>query len=384
MKITVINLKSIIKYIFIFFIIIFVIILLIKSIKGNKNDDVIDNKNTLIECLKYEVPITKIVEENMDDYSYGGSKTILGMKILSLQIGLFDNIVKKDETVEIVSQPLAEDTLVSQEKNVETIAETTEDNNDVKETRVITENNIAETYTNKYKDIKINNQTKFDVTSILENASYTFNNSKKVIIYHTHTCEAYTATEMYNYKMTDSYRTTDLNYTVSRVGDELSLELEKRGFNVIHSKTYHDYPSYNGSYGRSLKTLESILSENRDAEIAIDLHRDAVGSKSNYAPSVQIDNEVCAQVMFVVGTNGSGLSHNNWRQNLQYAIKVQSVADELYPGLFRPIILRDARYNQHLTTASTIIEVGATGNTLEQCLASMKYVAEVINKATQE
>ncbi|MCI9366233.1 MAG: hypothetical protein HFJ54_06880 [Clostridia bacterium] len=29
-------------------------------------------------------------------------------------------------------------------------------------------------------------------------------------------------------------------------------------------------------------------------------------------------------------------------------------------GLFRPIILRKARYNQHLTTGSCIIEVGAT------------------------
>ena len=64
-------------------------------------------------------------------------------------------------------------------------------------------------------------------------------------------------------------------------------------------------------------------------------------------------------------------------------MQLESIADELYPGLFRPIILRNARYNQHLTTASTIIEVGATGNTLEQCLASMKYVANVLNKATE-
>jgi len=29
-------------------------------------------------------------------------------------------------------------------------------------------------------------------------------------------------------------------------------------------------------------------------------------------------------------------------------------------GLFRPIILRKSRYNQHVTPATTIIEVGAT------------------------
>ena len=35
--------------------------------------------------------------------------------------------------------------------------------------------------------------------------------------------------------------------------------------------------------------------------------------------------------MFVVGTNGSGLYHPNWQQNLSYAIKVQQKANEMYP-----------------------------------------------------
>ena len=373
MRITVINLKKIIKYIFIFFIIIILFIFLVKLLTRDKSIKKEEKKIALIECLKYELPMTKVVEENFVE----SPEKILGTKILSMQIGMFDNIIKNQEEDFIVT-PIKEETYIEQEEDI-----TEPEDLENKETKVINENNINEKYTNQYQNIKINNQTSYDISSILENASYTFTDSKKVIIYHTHTCESYTPTENYNYAMSDSYRTTDLNFTVSRVGDELSSQLEKYGFNVIHSKTYHDYPSYNGSYGRSLTTLENILAENKDSEIVIDLHRDAVGSNSNYAPSVQIGDEVCAQVMFVVGTNGSGLAHDNWKENLQYAIKVQSIADELYPGLFRPIILRDARYNQHLTTASTIIEVGATGNTLEQCLASMKYVANVLYKATQ-
>ncbi|MCI8397063.1 MAG: hypothetical protein HFJ52_05415 [Clostridia bacterium] len=49
-------------------------------------------------------------------------------------------------------------------------------------------------------------------------------------------------------------------------------------------------------------------------------------------------------------------------------------------GLFRPIILRNSRYNQHLTPATTIIEVGATGNTLDECLNSMKYLAKIFDE----
>ncbi len=55
------------------------------------------------------------------------------------------------------------------------------------------------------------------------------------------------------------------------------------------------------------------------------------GSSNTYGPTVKIGDEVCAQVMFVVGTNGSGLYHPNWQQNLSYAIKVQQKANEMYP-----------------------------------------------------
>ena len=64
--------------------------------------------------------------------------------------------------------------------------------------------------------------------------------------------------------------------------------------------------------------------------------------------------------MFVMGSDGGGLSHPNWQQNLKFAIKIQEKANEMYPGLCRPIILRNSRYNQNLTNKAGIIEVGAT------------------------
>ena len=52
----------------------------------------------------------------------------------------------------------------------------------------------------------------------------------------------------------------------------------------------------------------------------------------------------------------------------------------MYPGLFKPIMLTKSRYNQHTAKFASIIEVGATGNTLEQCLTSMKYLAKVLEQ----
>lgn len=180
----------------------------------------------------------------------------------------------------------------------------------------------------------------------------------------------------YEYEMTGNFRTTDLNYSVARVGTELTKYLESKGFNVTHNTTYHDYPAYSGSYTRSLETIENILTGS-DTQIVIDLHRDAVGSSSSYAPTVKINDKYAAQMMFVIGTDGGGLEHPNWKQNLKIAIKIQEKANEMYPGLFRPIIVRNSRYNQHLTTASSIIEVGATGNTMEQCILSMQCLANI-------
>lgn len=245
---------------------------------------------------------------------------------------------------------------------------------------VIEENNIKTTYTNEYNGVQIKNSSNYELTQEIMQPDIELENKGNVVIYHTHTCESYTASEKFDYEMTGNYRTTDLNYSVSRVGDELQSYLEQYNFNVVHDKTINDYPAYTGSYNRSLKVVNNVLSNNQ-SDIVIDLHRDAVGSNSNYAPRVKIGEEEVAQIMFVIGTDGGGLEHPDWQQNLKFAVKIQEKANELYPGLFRPIILRNSRYNQHVAKAAVIIEVGATGNTLDQCLSSMKYLAKIMNEA---
>ena len=52
----------------------------------------------------------------------------------------------------------------------------------------------------------------------------------------------------------------------------------------------------------------------------------------------------------------------------------------MYPGLFKPMMVTKSRYNQHTGKYANIMEVGATGNTLEQCLTSMKYLSAVLNE----
>ena len=94
--------------------------------------------------------------------------------------------------------------------------------------------------------------------------------------------------------------------------------------------------------------MEKILKENSGYDIVLDLHRDAIGDNT-YAPTVKIGEEYAAQLMFVIGSNGGVDEHENWQENLKFAVKVQEIANELYPGLFKPIIVRNSDYNQFVS-----------------------------------
>ena len=279
-----------------------------------------------------------------------------------------------------------------EEKQTEEVGEAQEQSNEQIENETVEQaqtglstqvlpNNVPTRFTNSYHGVEVRNETSYQLTEEMLTPDITVSR-ENIMIFHTHTCESYTPSEAYPYTQTGTYRTTDLNFSVARVGTELERQLKSYQYNVIHDVTYHDYPAYNGSYGRSLTTVKNLLQLYPNTDVVIDLHRDAIGDYS-YAPTVQIGEEYAAQLMFVIGTDGGGLEHPNWQQNLKFAIKIQEKANELYPGLFKPIILRNSRYNQHLAKAATIIEVGATGNTLDQCLVSMKYLAKVISEVVQ-
>ena len=376
-NVTVLRLKDIVKYI----ICIFVFILLIFSISnyfsGTKENtqevtQQIENvtneisNHSLLSCLDATLPVVASINHNEENEKQKLSENDILKSMLETQISSIDEIQNMAE----VSEGETENT-TEEEQGVElaTTGETTE---------VITNNPITESYNTQYGNVKIKNQTDYELTQEMLTPDITIDN-KNIIIFHTHSCESYTSSELYPYTPTGNFRTTDLNFTVTRVGTELTTQLQQYGYNVIHDTSYHDYPSYNGSYTNSLKTVESLLQTN-PSDIIIDLHRDAIGSRSDYAPTVRIGDEEAAQIMFVIGTNAGGLWHPNWNQNLKFAIKLQEKAEELYPGLFKPIMLTTSRYNQHTGKYANIMEVGATGNTLEQCLTSMKYLAKVIDE----
>ncbi len=383
-NLAVINIKDVIKILKILIISIIIILIISKlGVSFAKNKEFPFRNINTSEVINQTILLSNYSENSKQKESGLKRLLISELAIFSEEEKLME-IENQEEVLEF--DDLKESNLPitkTNEENLEDNSSGIENNRNIAfslPTKVISENNKNDTFTNAYNSVKIKNESDYNLTQDMIIPNVEFVNKRDVIIYHTHTCESYTPTENSNYVSTGNFRTTDLNFSVARVGTELANNLNNMGFNVIHDTSYHDYPAYTGSYTRSLATINKILGENPNSEFVIDLHRDALGSSSSYGPTVQIGDEIAAQIMFVIGTDGGGLEHTNWINNFKLAIKIQEQANLMYPGLFKPIILRNSRYNQHVSKGACIIEVGATGNTIEQCNTSMKYLSKVIEE----
>ena len=172
----------------------------------------------------------------------------------------------------------------------------------------------------------------------------------------------------------------DESFSVVRVGDEIAAVLERAGIRVLHDRTLHDYPQYSGAYDRSLTAVERYLERYPSIVLVLDVHRDAISDSAGtpYKVVSAVAGANAAQMSFVIGTDGGGLSHPHWRENLKLAAAIQQTLCTDYPTLMRPITVRNSRYNQHTTTGSLLVEMGAAGNSLEEALFSARLLGQVI------
>jgi len=260
---------------------------------------------------------------------------------------------------------------------------------DLSNTLPIKETTISNKSANGYYQadgVLVKNATTYDFDPVaLINEDLKFKCSGKgphVLIIHSHSSESYTATDKNYYLPTDPDRTEDTNFNVVRVGTEIVNTLKVNGIEAVHDTSLHDYPSYNGSYKSALASVEEYLKKYPTIKIVLDIHRDAMvqadGTKLKLV--ADIENKKAAQIMLLTGTNQGGLDHPEWRENLKFAMKFQRVVNEMYPGLTRPVSLTKERYNTHTTYGSIIIEVGTTGNTLEEALVSARMIGNSVAK----
>ncbi len=200
----------------------------------------------------------------------------------------------------------------------------------------------------------------------------------KVLIVHTHTTESYANNE--GYDALPNSRTLDPHYNMLAVGDRLAAELEKAGIGVLHDRTIHDYPSYNGAYTSSKAAIKTYLEEYPDICLVLDIHRDAYedsnGNQLGYTTTYE--GQKVAQLMLVVSAFDGNAKDPKWQENMALALKLQARLDITCQGVARPIAVRSTNYNQALGPRTLLVEMGAAGNTQQEAFAATDLLAKSI------
>jgi stage II sporulation protein P len=193
-------------------------------------------------------------------------------------------------------------------------------------------------------------------------------------IYHTHTGETYALTD-------GTERLTGKRGGVVIVGEALKKELEDAyGIRVAHSTNINDV-KYNTSYVESEKDARSLLHENTELEILLDIHRDAGKSRQNSL--VKVQGQECAPIMFVVGSDAR-TPFPTWRQNYGFVKELAGMLDKQYPGLCCGVMVKEGRYNQFLHPRAILVEIGSVSNSTEEAERSARLLAGIIAGKLQD
>lgn len=223
-----------------------------------------------------------------------------------------------------------------------------------------------------------------DFAAILNSEASVFKkNIDEVLLYTTHTSESYANSDKYKFEYTSPRRTTDGRYNMLEISSTFASNLNNKGINTICSLTPHDYGEYNSAYTNSRRTITSLLETNSNISMVIDVHRDAI-EDLDFAPKTNLKGYEVASLMFVMGIGYDGEENPYYAKNLKLALELQMLANKIYPGLFRTMIIRNSIYNQDLKENSFLVEVGASGNTIDEAKIATRCLANLLNLAFKD
>lgn len=205
------------------------------------------------------------------------------------------------------------------------------------------------------------------------NEELSYSTNCKILLYHTHTNEAYLQNADNRYEQLAS-RSEDSSLTVCQVGKALRNAFAKFGYDCDHDKSNNEAQGYNKAYTLSNELINKNTNANGQYLVHIDLHRDAY--VKNTTPTIEINGKSVAKVMFVVGGKCE-----NAEENYNFACLIANELDKSYPGLCEKVLyVKTSRYNQQYSNRSLLIEIGDNAVTVEEACNAAELVAEAIGK----
>ncbi len=201
----------------------------------------------------------------------------------------------------------------------------------------------------------------------------------KVLIYHTHSSEAFA----------DS-RQGEVDDTVVGLGQQLADILTNTyGISVYHDTTQYDMLGgtwdRNAAYDYSREGVAAILEANPSIEVIIDLHRDGVPDDTHLV--TEVDGKPTAQIMLLNGMcrdeEGNDVdywSNDNKVDNMSLALQTYLAGRANYGDMMRRIYISTCRYNMDLMPRAMLAEIGAQTNTVEEERNAIEPFAAMLAK----
>ena len=204
-NVTVINIKDSVKRISILILILVIIFAITKMVGALKTNKIleINISEKLLTCLNNEIPaMSGTFKKSSTTIKEDGEEIedSLIARILGIELSQIKEVETITNSEEIQLAPAGDSNL--EEDNINAKTNTSDVSSEIATnvtTQIVTQNPIKESFNIEIEGVKIKNETSFEINnSILSNQLDI--NKDNVIIFHTHTCESYTPSELYPYQ----------------------------------------------------------------------------------------------------------------------------------------------------------------------------------------
>lgn len=189
-----------------------------------------------------------------------------------------------------------------------------------------------------------------------------------VYVYETHNRESF---------LPETKQETDPQLNITLVGQKLTEYLTEKKIATQHrTADFMQMQSMDKVYDASRAVIENDLKTKESLRVVFDLHRDALPRAQTTA---QVDGKDTARIYFIVGKGNP-----NFAQNEAFAKQVNSMLEELHPGVSRGVWVKakdnkiESAYNQDLHPHSLVVEIGGPENTLEEEYRAAQYLADAV------
>ena len=192
-----------------------------------------------------------------------------------------------------------------------------------------------------------------------------------VLIYHTHTAEAYLKDENERKAVSLVGRTVNPSLSVCAAGVTLSDKLASLGVSTVHNTSNNEKNGYNSSYSMSRANVKADIKKYGKFTVYIDVHRDAY--IKGVEPTVNVNGVQSARIMIVLGKKSP-----HYEKNLALSEAIKAELDKIHPELCIKILKVDATYNQDLDDNFILVEIGNNGVTVEEAQNASEFLALAI------